>query len=93
MSVQDHFTQSESDILDVAESQVEDYSTEGSPDPIHHNSEVSHGHEDFPSDIQDTTTTVHQNTTEYNAYSDEIPEFEEDWDNGQFDDAESNHPS
>ena len=54
-----------------------------------HNSEVSHGHADFSPDIQDTTTTAHQNTTEYNAYSDEIPELEDDWDNGQFGDAES----
>ena len=57
VSVQDHFTLSESDILDVVESQTEDYSAEESSDPIHHHSEVSHGHEDFPSDIQDTTTT------------------------------------
>ena len=75
--------------MDVAESQVEDYSTEESPDPIHHNSEVSHRYEDFPSEIQATTTTAHQTTTKYNAGSDEIPELEEDWDNGQFADAES----
>ena len=83
VSVQDHFTPSESEILDVTESQAEDYSAEGSPDPIHHNSEVFHGYEDFTQNIQDTTTTAHQNTTKY------IPELEEDWDNGQFDDAES----
>ena len=82
------FTLSEPDILDVTEPQAEDYSAEESPDPILHNFEVSHGHEDFPSDIQDTTTTAHQNTTEYNAHSDKIPELEEDLDNGQFDDAE-----
>ena len=80
VSVQDHFTPSEPDILDVAESQAEDYSAEESPDSIHHNSEVSHGPSDFSSDIQDTSTTAHQNTTKYNAYSDEIPELEEDWD-------------
>ena len=51
VSVQDHFTPSESEILDVIESQAEDYSTEESPDPIHNNSEVSHGYEDIPSDI------------------------------------------
>ena len=49
---------------------------------------MSHGHEDFSSDIQDTTTTAHQNATKYHVYSDKIPELEEDWDNGQFD-AES----
>ena len=59
VSVQDHLTPSESEILDVEESQAEDYSTEESPDPIHHNSEVSHGYEDFPSDLQATTTTAH----------------------------------
>ena len=75
--------------MDVAESQAEDYSAEKSTDPIHHNSEVSHGYEDFPSDIQNTTTTAHQTTTKYNIDSDKIPELEEDWDNGQFADAES----
>ena len=38
VSVQDHFTPSESDILNVAESQAEEYSAEESPNPIHHNS-------------------------------------------------------
>ena len=89
VSVQDHCTLSESEILEVTGSQAEDYSAEESPNPTHHNSEVSHGHKDIPSDIQDTTTTAHQNSTKYNAESDEIPELEEDWDNGQFDDTES----
>ena len=89
MSVQDYFTPSESEILDVAESQAEDHSTQESPNPIHYNSEVSHGYEDIPSDIKDTTKTSHQNTTEYNANSDEIPELEEYWDNSQFNDADS----
>ena len=59
VSVQDHFTPSESEILDVTESQAEDHSTDESPDPIHNNSEVSHGHEDISSGIQDTTKTAH----------------------------------
>ena len=75
--------------MDVTESQAEDHSTEESPNSIHHNFEVSHGCEDFPSDIQATTTTAHGNTTKDNANPDEIPELEEDWDNGQFADAES----
>ena len=89
VSVQNHFIPSESEILDVTESQAEDHSAEESPNPIHHNSEVSHGYEDFHSDIQSTTTTAHRTTTEYNANSDEIPESEEVWDNGQFADAKS----
>ena len=75
--------------MDVTESQAEDHSAEESTDPIHYNSKVSHGYEDFPSDIQINTTTVHQITTKYNANLDKIPELEKDWDNGQFADAES----
>ena len=67
VSVQDHFTLSESEILDVAESQAEDHTAEESPNPIYHNSEESHGYEDFPSDIQSNTTAQHQTTTEYSA--------------------------
>ena len=56
VSVQDHFTPSESEILDAAESQAEDNTAEESPNLIYHNSEESHGYEDFPSDIQNNTT-------------------------------------
>ena len=89
MSVQDHFTLSESEILDAIDSQAEDDTAEESPDPIYHNSEESHGYEDFPSDIQNNATAQNQITPEYSADSEEIPELEEDWDNGQFADAES----
>ena len=88
VSVQDHFAPSESEILDVTESLAEDYTTEESTNSIHHSSEVSNGYEDLPSDIQINTTTAHRTTTEYNADSDKIPELEEDWDNGQFADAD-----
>ena len=43
----------------------------------------------FPRDIQDHTAPQHQNTSEYNPDSEEIPELEEDRDNGQFEDVES----
>ena len=56
VSVQDHFAPSESEILAATESQAEDNTAEESPDPIYHNSEESHGYEDFPSDIQNNTT-------------------------------------
>ena len=85
MSVPDHLTVSDSQILDVAESKAENHSTEESSDPIDNHSEVSHGNEDIPSG---PTTTAHRDTTQYNTYTDEIPELE-DWDNRQFDDAES----
>ena len=88
MSVQDHFTPADSGTLDVTELQAEDHSTEESFDPIHNHSEVSHGYEDLPSGIQDTTATAHGDTTPHYTNADEIPELE-DWDNGQFNDAES----
>ena len=87
--VQEHFTPSESEILDAAESQAGDDTADESSDFIYHNSEESHGYEDLPQDIQDHTTAQHQITSEHNADSEEIPELEEDWDNRQFVDAES----
>ena len=69
--------------------QAEDHTADKSSDFILHNSEESHGYEDFPQDIQDHTTAQNQITPEYSAASEEIPELEEDWDNDQFADAES----
>ena len=56
---------------------------------------MSHGYEDLPSGIQEATTTAHRDATQYHANAEEIPELE-NWDNEQFDDAEStliNHHS
>ena len=86
--VQDHFTPLDSETLDVTESQAEDHSTEEPSDPMLSHSEVSHGYEDLPSGIQDTTTTTYGDTTSHNAHADEIPELE-DWNNGQFNEAKS----
>ena len=56
MSVQDHLTPSESEILDATKSQAKDHTAEELPDPFYHNSDESHGYEDLPSDIQNNTT-------------------------------------
>ena len=88
MSVQEHFTPTESDILDAAESQAGDDTADEASDFTYHNSEESHGYEDFPSDTQNNTTEQNQITPEYSTDSKEIPELEEDWDDGQFADAE-----
>ena len=48
VSVQEHFTPLEPDVLDAAESQAEDDTARESSDIIYHNSEESHGYEDFP---------------------------------------------
>ena len=59
VSVWDHLTPSDSQILDVAESETENHSTEESSGPIYKHSEVSHGNEDISSGLQDPTTTAH----------------------------------
>ena len=89
VSIQEYFTPSEPEVLDAAESQAEDNTAEESSDFIYHNYEESHGYEDFPQDIQNHSTAQNQITPEYSTDSEEIPELEEDWDNGQFADAES----
>ena len=89
MSVQEYFTPSEPGVLDATESQAEDNTARESSDFIYNNSEESHGYEDFSQDIQNHTTAQNQITPEYSADSEEIPELEEDWDNGQFADVET----
>ena len=88
VSVQEHFAPSETETLGATGSQAEDDTADESSDFIYHNSEESHGYEDFPQDIQNNTTAQNQITPEYSADSEEIPELEKDWDNGQFADAE-----
>ena len=87
VSAQKHFTPSKPEVLDATESQTEDHTAGESSDFLHHNSEESHGYEDFSQGIQNHTTAQNQITPEYNADSERIPELEEDWDNGQFADA------
>ena len=89
VSVQEHFTPSESEVLDATESQAEDDTAGESSNFIYNNSEESHGYENFSQDIQNHTTAQNQITPEYTPYSEEIPKLEEDWDNGQFADAKT----
>ena len=89
VSVQEHFTPSEPDVLDASESQAEDNTAGESSNFIYSNSEESHGYDDFSQDIQNHTTEQNQITPEYRDDSEEIPELEENWDNGQFADTET----
>ena len=57
---------------------------ESHPTLKNHNSEESHGYEDFPQDIQNHSTAQNQITPEYSTDSEEIQELEKDWNNGQF---------
>ena len=90
VSVQEHLTSSQLDTSDAAEPQTENDTAGQSSNFTYHNFEESHGFEDFSRDIQDHTTPQNQNIPEYTLESEEIPELEEDWDNRQFEDAESN---
>ena len=89
VSVQEHLTPSEPEVLDAIEFQAEDDTARESSDFIYNNSEKSHGHDDFSQDIQNHTTAQNQITPEYSTDSEEIPELEEDWDNDQFADVET----
>ena len=60
VSVQEHFTHSEPEVLDAAESQTEDDTARESANFIYHNSEESHWYENFPQDIQNHTTAQNQ---------------------------------
>ena len=52
--------------------------------------EESHGYDNFPQHVQNYTTEQCQITSGDSIESEEIPQLEEDWDNGQFDDADTN---
>ena len=58
--------------------------------PHYNKLEESHGYDNFPQHIQNHTTEQCQITSEDNIHPEEIPELEEDWDNGQFANADSN---
>ena len=52
--------------------------------------EESHGYDNFPQHIQNYTTEQHQITSGDSIDPKEGPQLEEDWDNGQFTDADTN---
>ena len=52
--------------------------------------EESHGYDNFPQDLQNHTTEQCQITSGDSIDSEEIPQLEEDWDNGKFADADTN---
>ena len=90
VSVQEHLTAPESEVLHAAEFQAEDDTARESANFTYNNSEESHGYDHFPQDIQNHTTEQNQITPGYSVDLEEIPELEEDWDNGQFADADTN---
>ena len=89
VSVKEHLTSPEPEVSDAANFQEEDTDRD-SPDITYNNSEESHGYDDFPQYIQNHATEQNQITSGYSIDPEEIPELEEDWDNGQFADADTN---
>ena len=89
-SVQKHLTPPEPEVLVAADFQAENDTAGESSNSIYNNSEESPGYDDFPQDIQNHTTEQNQITPGYSIDSEEIPELEEDSDDGQFTDADTN---
>ena len=87
--VQQHLTSPEPEVSDATNFQ-EDDTDRDPPNATYNNSEESHGYDDFLQDIQDHTTEQSQITSGYSINPEEIPELEEDWDNGQFADTDTN---
>ena len=89
VSVQEHLTSPEPQVSDAKNFQEED-TDEDPPDIIYNNSEESYGYDNFAQDVQNHTTEQNQITSGYSIDPKEIAELGEDWDNGQFADADTN---
>ena len=89
VSVQEYLTSPEPEVSDATDFQEENTARDP-PNFLYNNSEESCGYDDFSQDIQNHTTEQNQITSGYSIDSEEIPELEEDWDNGQFADTDTN---
>ena len=89
VSVQEQLASPKPDVSDATDFQEENTHRD-SPDPTYNNSEESHEYDNFPQHIQNHTTEQCQITSEDNINPEEIPQLEEDWDNGEFANADSN---
>ena len=93
VSVQELFTSPEPEYINASNTQEEDTDRDQSHAELP-NSEDPHRSGDFPLQVVDFTPedspTDQQYTTSADANcSDEIPQLEEDWDNGQFDNVDA----
>ena len=89
VSVQEQLTSPKPETSDAANFQEENTDRD-LPDTTFYNSEESHGYDNFPQHVQNHTTEQHQITSGYSIDSEEIPQLEEDWDDGQFTNADTN---
>ena len=94
VSVQEWLTSPEQEISDATNFQEE--TTDRDPlDTTYNNLEESHGHDNFSQHIPNCTPVQHsmgqhQITSGHNFNSEEIPQLEDDWDNGQFTNTDTN---
>ena len=89
VSVQEQLASPVPEISDATDFQEEN-THKDPPNAMHNNSEESYGYDNFPQHIQNHTTEQHQITSGDSINPEEIPQLEEDWDNGQFADADTN---
>ena len=89
VSVQEQLTSPEPESSDATNFQEENTDRD-LPDTTYNNSEESHGYDNFPQHVQNHTTEQHQITSGHSINSEEIPQLEGDWDDGQFADADMN---
>ena len=89
VSVQEQLTSPEPEISDATNFHEENTDRDP-PDTTDNNLEESHGYENFPKHIQNYTTEQHQITPGYSIDTEENPQLEEDWDDGQFTDTDTN---
>ena len=94
VSVQEWLTSPEPELANATNFQEE--TTDRDPlDTTYNNLEESHGHDNFSQHTSNHTpvhhsTEQHQITSRHTINSEEIPQLEEDWDNGQFANADTN---
>ena len=94
VSVQEWLTSPEPELSDATNFQEENTDRDA-PDTTYNNLEESHGHNNFSQHVPNHSqvqhfTGQHQITSRHNIDSEEIPQLEENWDNGQFTDVDTN---
>ena len=94
VSVQVQLTSPKPELADATNFQEETFDRDPL-DTAYNNSEESHGYDNFSQNVPNHTPIQHsmgqhQITSRHTINSEEIPQLEEDWDNGQFADADTN---
>ena len=94
VSIEEQLTSPEPELSDATNFQ-EETTDRDPPDTTCNNLEESYRHDNFSQYVPNHTPVQHlmgqhQISSRHNIDSEEIPQLEEDWDNGQFTDADTN---